>query len=339
MSHNRTISKKYEDHLRKSAELLASSVFAVNDRLRDRQGLLVALVEKREQKGGEKNEAEELTERAAESLGRQVPDITLKLETAMRMTVDDQAELVNSKAAAAAMIQQVNQAHNLRRQQSQPRRRHQAVEDDEDEAEAPMEDAPVEVPVVGAVELLEIARKDMIKEYNALSAHQRYALQNDYIHFKGLWHEGAHRDDETPLPDASTWFDNDGNPVIRWGGEGAGAGDDDDADLVVEREVRSYTCPLSLRPLRDPYSSHKCKHTFDKEAIFEYLANGARQCPVAGCSQVRRQPLPPAYCVGPKRLTGSAEHRHERYLSGRCDTPEDQESGATGGQKGAGLYI
>ena len=247
------------------------------------------LEERRQRKGAGKSDVDEITDRAAEALEGQVPGITLKLESAVREAIDQEAELANNKAAVVAMIAQVNQDHDLRRQRSQPRRRQRHVEGDEDDAEAPMEDAPEEIPVAGAVDLLNAAAKDRTKEYNAMSAHQRYALHNDYIHFKGLWHEGSHRD-EIPLSDASTWFDRDGNPVVGQDQDGAGADDDGDADLVVEREVRSFTCPLSLRPLRAPYSSRKCKHTFEKEAIFEYLANGVRQCPVAGCSQVRGEP-------------------------------------------------
>ena len=69
--------------------------------------------------------------------------------------------------------------------------------------------------------------------------------------------------------------------------KGIAAADDDD-DLVVEREIRDLKCPLSLRMMKDPYSNHKCQHTFEKSAIMDFLRTngGVAKCPV--CTEVRK---------------------------------------------------
>ena len=75
------------------------------------------------------------------------------------------------------------------------------------------------------------------------------------------------------------------------------AGDD---DLTVASEKISIKCPITLLPMKDPVTSTKCPHSFEKEAILSMInasdvrtdgggrrgAGGqkAMQCPI--CTEV-----------------------------------------------------
>ncbi len=129
--------------------------------------------------------------------------------------------------------------------------------------------------------MFEKARKDQADDYAKMSVHARYCLSNDYIQFKRTWHDARYPDKDVPLPDASKWFSRDGEPIIELTGP-SGEGDDDD-DLVVAREVRGFKCPLSLQTMKEPYSSNKCSHTFDKANILGFIRERPWQGKVSCC--------------------------------------------------------
>ncbi|KAF7515403.1 hypothetical protein G7054_g14597 [Neopestalotiopsis clavispora] len=108
--------------------------------------------------------------------------------------------------------------------------------------------------------------------------YQRYGLNNDYIQFKKLWHDAAHRDGKA-LPDASKWFSSRGGHQQHDGGDEDGdeeeGEDDEDDDLIVAREKKDLRCPLSMVMMQEPYTSAKCNHTFEKRAIQEFLRGHA----------------------------------------------------------------
>lgn len=76
------------------------------------------------------------------------------------------------------------------------------------------------------------------------------------------------------------------------------SGSDSD-DVAIAREKTSLKCPITLLPFRDPVTSKKCPHSFEREAILSMIiSSGARvggrrrgegeravKCPV--CEQVR----------------------------------------------------
>ncbi|KLU88618.1 hypothetical protein MAPG_07603 [Magnaporthiopsis poae ATCC 64411] len=140
----------------------------------------------------------------------------------------------------------------------------------------------------GPLRLYAEARKAKAAEFEALSAYDKYAVDNDYISLKKHWHDALHPDGTQTLPDAHRWFDSDGNPVLpsAAGGGEAGDGNDGDDDLIVAGVSDSLKCPLTLRDFEEPYSNNKCKHTFEKSAIVDILTRerGAPlACPVGGC--------------------------------------------------------
>ncbi|KAL1303843.1 hypothetical protein AAFC00_000300 [Neodothiora populina] len=137
--------------------------------------------------------------------------------------------------------------------------------------------------------------------YQNLSKRQRYASDNDYRNFRRIVHD-ARYGDTVPLPHESTWFsDSSAAPAP---GVTARAEDSDD-DLQIAKETISTKCPLTLQEFREPLTSTKCPHSFEKDAILGMIDNpsntmrvggsntrGARdgqkavQCPVPGCSHV-----------------------------------------------------
>ena len=101
----------------------------------------------------------------------------------------------------------------------------------------------------------------------------RYASHNDYIGFKRLLHDANHPGpDAPPLPNSTTWFPGSRSPDpsqsngIRYNRDQNSA-DDDESDIEVASERISIRCPLTLLPMKEPYSSRKCPHSFEREAI------------------------------------------------------------------------
>lgn len=87
------------------------------------------------------------------------------------------------------------------------------------------------------------------------------------------------------MPNASTWFPASSPdptlPHTHTRSAAAGANndpiddnnddDDDEDDLAVASERISIKCPLTLLPMKDPVTSLKCPHSFEKEAILSML--------------------------------------------------------------------
>ena len=104
-----------------------------------------------------------------------------------------------------------------------------------------------------------------------------YAQNNDYVGFKKLVYDAQFPgDDAPPMPHSSTWFSEQSpsspNPHTRGAATGArnqpAAGDD---DLAVASERISVKCPITLLPMKDPVTSTKCPHSFEKEAILSMI--------------------------------------------------------------------
>ena len=287
--------RQYEKHLAKSTTYLFESVGSVNDVLSARKRSLAHMAERRRARGqSDKDEGELSLEAYVAELDATITELTDSSEEALRWVIDCRAELEDHQAVLDKVMQGLNAQQP--RPERQPARKKEkapprsddedgdagsgdAEEQDEDKIDPASGDVP---PLVGVKELLGAARHAKTDEYQALSAHQRYAVNNDYIAFKRNWHDALHPDDQVPLPDPSSWFDEQGRPT-----KGAAADANEDDDLVVEREIIDLKCPLSLQIMKEPYSNHQCKHTFEKSAICEFIQNnrGQAKCPV--CSKVR----------------------------------------------------
>lgn len=271
LSSNRAITGPYSSEINTALRAISSSVGDLHERLRDGQDRLKTLREKRESRGGgdeDKTPEETRLEGHLDELEREVDDLTLKSEQAMRDLIDQQFELEDEGAVLNEMYT------------------HAATQNGRNDGEGDENGDPTAASLIDAYRDLS-ARK--LTAYTSMSMHQRYAINNEYAGFKKQWHDAMTGEDGPPLPDASRWFRADGSPVMTRPG-GAQANDDDsDEDIAVAREVLSINCPLTLRPMDEPYSNRKCKHTFEKAAILDYLRQSGQQgvqCPQTGCSQV-----------------------------------------------------
>lgn len=317
---NRTsTTKAYEAHLERANALLREAIGVINDTYTERKAQLAERIEAREQRGRPiPTELELELTKAVERLSEPVPSLTKKIESGARTTIDQQMELEDERKALEWVARQLEarQGEDRHRRAQQEiaatnrraaraerasRKRRREEEEGEDGEEKPdgedgdedemdrTDDEDEGPPPISAVDALNAERKSCAEKYAAMSAYQKYALNNNYSVFKQTWHHAMYQDDDVPVPDASTWFDADGNPNDGTAGDAgaaAGGGDDSDEDLVVARETISLKCPLSLVTMTEPYKSDVCKHVFERTAIMEYLRSGPQKCPQTGCDKV-----------------------------------------------------
>lgn len=167
------------------------------------------------------------------------------------------------------------------------------------------------VALTGATQLFTSRMQREKDAYAALSPTVRYARNNEYRDFKGIVNDARHGG-ASKLSHEDTWFTETGSPTTRCITDGNGGGnnnnnnadnDDDDDDIIVDKATMSTRCPLTYQQFREPYTSTKCPHTFEKNAILDMIRGsvnriggrggpGAKmekavECPVNGCSQVR----------------------------------------------------
>lgn len=275
----------YQTQLKESLRLLGASVYDLHERLREQSERLEALRSKREEKGTDKTEEEERLEAHVQELETSVNGLTEKSESAVRDLIDKKAELEDESVVLHDLYTQAVTQHAS----ALPPRRTRGSGQDVDETNVDEDSVNEPPPPNSTLQAFESRRNDKLSDYTSMSTHERYGLNNDYAAFKKLWHDAKVGPDGVPLPDASRWFNADGQPNM---GGTEGDGDFDD-EIAVAREVISINCPLTLMPMEEPYTNRKCKHTFEKSSLLNYLPirGGNKQCPQTGCSNVRAIPV------------------------------------------------
>ena len=269
----------YKNHLGKSIDFLGTSVDSLFE---------TYLIQKQNVENRKRKRVANRTEPTADdvrleahllSLETQIEKLSTESEEAIREIVDyrygleDEGQILND-LYARSMTEPLAGGH------------HHNVEPDE-------EDQKVQQPPANVLKNYHLHQQEKEGEYADLTVLERYAKNNDYINFKRIWHDAAVGEEGPPLPDASRWFNNANKPVLTmpWGqGGNTGLDEDDqvsDDDIAIEREILSLKCPLSLKSMEEPFSSKICNHTFERQAIWEYLSDGGdKQCPQTGCSRV-----------------------------------------------------
>ncbi|UKZ86952.1 uncharacterized protein TrAFT101_002771 [Trichoderma asperellum] len=282
----------YEAQLKDSIRHLGLSVSDLNERLRRGQDRLATVSERRKEKDTDKTAEEERLEQQMPEFENDVEKLTREAERALRETIDRKAELEDEASvledlSTTATTNSIAQTRGAAATQSRRRRANEVSSDEEEGAATDEGNEGDQEPVTSIVDTFRELRAKKRAEYNGLSVHQRYGLNNDYVGFKKLWHEAAAGEDGPPLPDASRWFDSNGEPDMTIPSRDAQNGSfDDDEEVAVSRENISLNCPLTLLPMNEPYRSRKCPHVFEKAAILDYLPlRGELQCPQTGCSQ------------------------------------------------------
>ncbi|KAG6051451.1 hypothetical protein E4U39_000848 [Claviceps sp. Clav50 group G5] len=295
----------YEAQLKDSTRNLGLCVGDIHERLSIQLDRLRALRERRLEKGFDKTAEEERLEKHLEAFEQQADELTIESEQSLRSVIDHRAELQDQASVLLDLYTSAVTASNATgARTSRGRGRQQAHADAADSISAPdgnQEQKEPPIPVASTKDAYQNALAKKKAEYEALTPHQRYALNNDYAAFKKIWHDSAAGEEGPPLPDAARWFRSDGQPVMtrpgaknstsnpRGSADAAAddqAGEDDDDDIAIAREVVSLNCPLTLRQLVEPYTHVGCQHTFEKSAILEYLPVwGSVECPQTGCNQ------------------------------------------------------
>ncbi|KAF2804631.1 uncharacterized protein BDZ99DRAFT_451749 [Mytilinidion resinicola] len=302
---------KLKAHYAKIETLIPKGAGEVNDVLYTRQEQATQRKARRARKGLE----EEGTDEELEETKETIEGMTRKMEAAMRKAIDgrviveDIEEGVQYLRQNALRLTQAESQTQLtqRSQQRRKGRRSGKVEgsgeDDEDEEMADDEeyDSPGPTPlnmegieITGPSKMFKNRLQEKKDKWQVASHSARYAENNSYIGFRQIVHDAQHPGGDILLPHASTWFTERGEPALGVT-VGATAGEDDDDDVMIAKDTISTKCPLTLREFKDPVSSRKCPHSFEKEAIMGMInGSGARlgtgqkvvQCPVSGCDKM-----------------------------------------------------
>ncbi len=154
-----------------------------------------------------------------------------------------------------------------------------------------------------------------------LILNDRYAQNNDYKNFKRVVHDAQNSSIENapPLAHARTWFPEENtkeagssrrrrNNTTDNNNNGE---DEEDEEIIISGIKENLKCPLTFQYLKEPMTSNKCKHSYEKDAITEYFNTSAQAfyitkdrqrvptgkktagCPQSGCDAVSRPSNPP----------------------------------------------
>ncbi|KAJ5173227.1 hypothetical protein N7492_005820 [Penicillium capsulatum] len=286
-------------HLAHASEKLTDAAGEVNERLCDSRIRFEKNKERRQH--GEATETAEQNNESEEyrQLGEQetrVNNITGRLEEKIRMIIDSETQWEGLTNAVSSIEKEEAeaQATALGTRQTRGRRRRQRNDEEEpgeDEEDQDYEGTPErEVRERNATNppsrRLDNSLQEGRDKWNKMSLTERYASHNFYTGFYRMVHESKHPGDEIPpIPPASTWFAHMEDPHTQRADRASGPGRTsrrrprepspaDSDDIAIERERISLKCPLTLLPFRDPVTSTKCPHSFEREAITNMISRG-----------------------------------------------------------------
>ncbi|KAF2009585.1 hypothetical protein BU24DRAFT_428476 [Aaosphaeria arxii CBS 175.79] len=294
------------EHQQRAAKLITESAGSINDALKEHQEY-VARRRKKWEQGKAVEEQEEVEQKLAE-LEEKVDKQTTRLEESMRSVIDTGE--ANERIGTALNwvrsngTRRIQEEYNtqMSQQQGGTQSRHRARrvvdgEEDDDEADQP---TPGPTPLTqaraaltGPSEMFTNQLEKQKLEYQSLPHNARYSKHNDYIGFKRMVHDARFGEDGPPLAHPDSWFTENGAPapgitVVR-------TDLDDDDDIVIDKATISTRCPITFRQFEHPFSSTKCPHTFEKNAVLQYIRRSTiknsagqkvMQCPVPGCDQM-----------------------------------------------------
>ncbi|KAF2117226.1 zinc-finger of the MIZ type in Nse subunit-domain-containing protein, partial [Lophiotrema nucula] len=303
--YSRQTATNLQAHNKQAEDFITNAAALINDHLRDRE----ERVDRRRKKWEKGVHAEEQEDEEA-SLDRfkdTVDEMTTKLEEGMRQVIDGRAaverheETMNwlSGHAPHAMLTEHQTQMTQRQSQARPQRRRRGEDEDMEDAEED-EGQPTPGPtpltgerinLTGPSEMFADSLERRKTTYLNYSHYTRYAQNNAYVGFKKMVHDARYGDNAPALPRPETWFTERGEPQP---GVTVTQNDaDSDDDIVMDRETISRRCPITFQEFQEPYTSKKCPHSFEKNAVLQMIrqsnlrTQGVRaiECPVPGCSQ------------------------------------------------------
>ncbi|KXT04640.1 hypothetical protein AC578_2107 [Pseudocercospora eumusae] len=296
--------RKFEEHIASAQTELSTVVGDIYDALNPKRKATT----KRRQRfddGREDDEDELKTQEAhLERLQEKTKQMHDRMEEQMRKLVDAKAAVESMREAVGAAERDARDNATTQPSTQQGRapriRRADRDEDDEDDDEdeempdfTPTDPAggtqPPTAPKLAFIKHLETSQL----RWQGQSLTDRYASNKEYADFKRVLHDGLYPDDNVELAPPDRWFDEGGRPAP---GTATRTQNEDDSgdEITVERTIIRTTCPLTLVEFKTPWTSKKCTHTFERDAIMNMingstLINAQRQkyvqCPDAGCQQ------------------------------------------------------
>ncbi|MCJ1392883.1 hypothetical protein MMC18_005755 [Xylographa bjoerkii] len=272
--------KRLKSHLQAVNDTLSNAAADINDRSYQRHARQQKTRTKRQQQGLDDTEEDQERERAYERLEAEANDLTMKMEGKVRDIIDIEAHVqaveevlgeVHGNVVAGGGIIAPTQS-TLGASQFRQRRR-AAGSDTEEEDDASLDGAQENIGPAG---LLKRKLEEHDERYGGLPLRTRYAQHNSYVHFRRLVHDATHPGtDAPPLPNASTWFPADPSDPRQSGQsptQRSKSPENEESDIEIASERITVKCPLTLLPMRDPLSSKKCPHSFEKAAILDMLS-------------------------------------------------------------------
>ncbi|CAD6563537.1 MAG: hypothetical protein ASARMPRED_000026 [Alectoria sarmentosa] len=262
---------------------LAGAAVDINDRLVAQIALHEKSRARREKQGSQDDNGE--GERVMDEKRERTDELTNRLESGVRKIIDAKFEVEGVEKALREL--ETNVANNrgaitptqstLGASQFRNRRGRGGNADDED---GEFEDDTQSGGENGsAMEFIKRKIREQKSTYQNETMSFRYAQNNDYVGFKKLVYDAQFPgDDAPPMPHSSTWFSDQSPdssaPHTRGAATAAAAGNPptgNDDDLAVASERISIKCPITLLPMKDPVTSTKCPHSFEKEAILSMI--------------------------------------------------------------------
>lgn len=293
-------------HNKDAITQIRASAEGVNDMLREHQRYFDARAKK--WGAGKKLDEKEAEEATMADLQQKVDEATAKLEESMRAVIDSSVAAHRIEDTLDWLRQAApRQLEEEYESQMTQRRRTQNEEDSDagSNTDAQMDEGPtpgptpldgLHVALTGSVDMFNDRMTREANAYTSNSLTARYARHNEYRDFKRVVHDARFGDEGPVLGHEDTWFTDDGEPQLGVTQRRGGAFDDDEDDLVMDRATISTKCPITFQQLKEPYTSMKCPHTFEKSAILDMIrASTARfgpggtksiECPIPGCDQV-----------------------------------------------------
>ncbi|EAT80321.1 hypothetical protein HBH56_097420 [Parastagonospora nodorum] len=302
-------------HNKQATEVVTAVAASVNDALREHSEYMARKQKKWD--AGKSLDDRETEEESMRALQEKVEEATAKLEESMRAVIDSgvAAQRIDDtldwlrQHAPKQLEDEYNTQRTQRATQRQSQINSQRRQDgDEDLSDAELSDGPTPGPtpldgsritLTGVNELFLDHQQRQKDVYTSKSLTTRYARNNDYREFKRMVHDAKYGDGGPVLGHEDTWFTETGSPAPGITDTQRGDFDDDD-DIVMDKATISIRCPLTFQQFKEPYTSTKCPHTFEKHAIVEMIrtstnstgtrgprggATKAVNCPVAGCDQ------------------------------------------------------
>ncbi|EME89368.1 uncharacterized protein MYCFIDRAFT_76706 [Pseudocercospora fijiensis CIRAD86] len=300
--------RRFEEHIASAQTELSTVVGDIYDALNPKSEAVAKRRQRFDQGREDDEDALKAQEAELERLREKAKQMHERMEEQMRKLVDAEAGVASMRQAVGAAERDARenastQASTQQGRALRSRRAHGDQDDDDDDEEdddheempdfTPTDPAGGTQPPTAPKHAFRKHLETSQLRWQGQSLTDRYASNKQYADFKRLLHDALYPDDDVELAPPDRWFDEGGRPAPGMTTLTQNEEDSDD-DIAVERTTISIRCPLTLREFETPWTSKKCPHTFEKDAILNMiqdssLANAQRQkyvqCPYGGCQQ------------------------------------------------------